>query len=309
VIEAFHLSKSFGDFTAVSDVSFRCGRGEVVGFLGPNGAGKTTTIRMLAGYLVPSSGKAEIAGVDVGTHSLEARRLIGYLPETVPLYKEMTVFSYLKFMAQIRGVRKQSAEERVEAIADVCGLSNHLHLHIGKLSKGFRQRVGLAQAIVHDPPVLILDEPTSGIDPIQIVQTKQLIRELGRNRTVLVSSHVLPVVRELCDRAIILKEGSVVVEDSIEGLLASASNAHRFELEIMGPTESIRRVLQEIIGVEKILENSPYWTIECLGDEDFQAEIYSALAGNELELVSSRALPVDLEDIFLDLTTAHRSDD
>jgi ABC-2 type transport system ATP-binding protein len=302
VIEVLGLSKRFGDVEAVSNISFSCGTSEVVGFLGPNGAGKTTTMRMITGYLVPTSGHAKVAGVDILERSLEARRLIGYLPETVPLYAEMTVLDYLNFMALLRGVSRRIVGQRVEKTADLCGLSEHLRVHIGKLSKGFRQRVGLAQAIVHDPRVLVLDEPTSGIDPIQIAQTKQLIRQLGQDRTVLISSHVLPVVSELCERVIIINGGQIVAEDSIENLLAAATDSQSFELEIAGPTEMVQRSLEEVPLVDEVFYRAPHHIIRYSGGQVTQTQILASLTENDFKLLKSRIIPMELEDVFLRLT-------
>lgn len=204
MIDVERITKQYGDFTALQDVSFHVGKGEVVGFLGPNGAGKTTTMRILAGFVPPTSGSAQIAGHDVFFDSLEARRRIGYLPETVPLYNEMTVLGYLDYMSKLRGIRDRV--DAVEAAIEATSLSDRAGTIIGKLSKGYRQRVGLAQALVHDPEVLILDEPTIGLDPKQILEVRELIRELGKDHTVILSTHILPEVSQICSRVIIIND-------------------------------------------------------------------------------------------------------
>ena len=218
MIEVSHLSKSYGDYTAVSDVSFSASKGEIVGFLGPNGAGKTTTIRMLATYLPPSAGSASIAGFDIVTQADEVRRRIGYLPENPPLYPEMTVREYLWFIAQIKGVPRSAMVERVEQVMERCFIADVRNKLCQHLSRGYRQRVGLAQAIIHDPEVIILDEPTSGLDPKQIIEIRQLIRSLGQSHTVLLSTHILPEVSMVCNKVVIINRGKVVIESALTQL-------------------------------------------------------------------------------------------
>jgi ABC-2 type transport system ATP-binding protein len=218
MIEISHLSKSYGDYAAVSDVSFSASKGEIVGFLGPNGAGKTTTIRMLATYLPPSAGRASIAGFDTVTQADEVRRRIGYLPENPPLYPEMTVREYLWFIAQIKGVPRSRMVERVEQVMERCFIADVRNKLCQHLSRGYRQRVGLAQAIIHDPEVIILDEPTSGLDPKQIIEIRQLIRSLGQSHTVLLSTHILPEVSMVCNKVVIINRGKVVIESALSQL-------------------------------------------------------------------------------------------
>ncbi len=218
MIEVSHLSKSYGDYTAVSDVSFSANKGEIVGFLGPNGAGKTTTIRMLATYLPPSAGRASIAGFDIGTQADEVRKRIGYLPENPPLYPEMTVREYLSFVAEIKGVPRAAMAERIDQVMERCFISDVRNKLCQHLSRGYRQRVGLAQAIIHDPEVIILDEPTSGLDPKQIIEIRQLIRSLGQSHTVLLSTHILPEVSMVCSKVVIINRGKVVIESALNQL-------------------------------------------------------------------------------------------
>lgn len=218
MIEVNNLSKSYGDYKAVSDVTFSADKGQVVGFLGPNGAGKTTTIRMLATYLPPSSGKATIAGFDVVSQADEVRKRIGYLPENPPLYPEMTVREYLKFIAEIKGVARAGMNEKIDSVMERCFIADVRNKLCQHLSRGYRQRVGLAQAIIHDPSVIILDEPTSGLDPKQIIEIRQLIRSLGETHTVLLSTHILPEVSMVCNKVVIINRGRVVIESMLNQL-------------------------------------------------------------------------------------------
>jgi ABC-2 type transport system ATP-binding protein len=218
MIEVSNLSKSYGDYKAVSDVTFSATKGQIVGFLGPNGAGKTTTIRMLATYLPPSSGKATIAGFDVVSQADEVRKRIGYLPENPPLYPEMTVREYLKFIAEIKGVPRADMSERIDSVMERCFIAYVKNKLCQHLSRGYRQRVGLAQAIIHEPSVIILDEPTSGLDPKQIIEIRQLIRSLGEAHTVLLSTHILPEVSMVCNKVVIINRGRVVIESMLNQL-------------------------------------------------------------------------------------------
>jgi ABC-2 type transport system ATP-binding protein len=223
MIEVKHLTKAYGSFVAVRDISFKAEEGQILGFLGPNGAGKTTTMRIITGYMPATSGTAAVNGLDIFTDSLEARRLIGYLPESPPLYTDMRVDGYLRFVAKLRGVRRAGVEAAVEHVLQVCGLSEMAHRICGQLSKGYRQRVGLAQALIHDPPVLVLDEPTIGLDPRQIHEIRELIRGLAGRRTIVLSTHILPEVSQICDKVVIINDGQVVLEEQIAQLPAGTS--------------------------------------------------------------------------------------
>jgi ABC-2 type transport system ATP-binding protein len=238
MIEVSGLSKSYGDYQAVAGISFSAQKGEVVGFLGPNGAGKTTTIRMLATYLPPTAGTATIAGFSVTTQADEVRRRIGYLPENPPLYGEMTVREYLKFIAEIKGVPRSATSKRIEEVMERCFVADVANKLCQHLSRGYRQRVGLAQAIIHDPEVIILDEPTSGLDPNQIIKIRQLIKSLGENHTVLLSTHILPEVSAVCDKVVIVNRGRVVVESQLSQLSREKSLEQVF-LESVSQEDSV----------------------------------------------------------------------
>jgi ABC-2 type transport system ATP-binding protein len=223
MIEVKNLTKRYGDFVAVRDVSFKADQGSILGFLGPNGAGKTTTMRVITGFMPATEGTVLVDGLDVFTESLEAHRLLGYLPETPPLYSDMRVDSYLRFVAKLRGLRRSDVEAAVERVLKVCGLADMAHRICGQLSKGYRQRVGLAQAIIHNPPVLVLDEPTIGLDPRQIHEIRGLIHELRGQHTIVLSTHILPEVSQICDRVVIINSGRVVLEESLGSLPAGKS--------------------------------------------------------------------------------------
>ena len=223
MIEVRNLTKRYGDLVAVKDLSFSAARGQILGFLGPNGAGKTTTMRIITGFLPATSGSVQVAGFDTFSESQLARRHIGYLPENPPLYNDMTVWSYLSFVARIRGIARTKIPEANQRAIEKCGLEDVATRVLGQLSKGFRQRVGLAQALIHDPAVLVLDEPTIGLDPRQIIDIRRLIRDLSGERTVILSTHILPEVAQLCDKVVIINRGRIAVEDSIASLTAEAS--------------------------------------------------------------------------------------
>ena len=223
MIDVKNLTKSYGNFVAVKGISFKAERGQILGFLGPNGAGKTTTMRIITGFMPASEGTVEIDGLDIFTNSLEARRRIGYLPETPPLYSDMRVEGYLRFVAKLRGVRRMAVDGAVEHVLEVCGLTDMAHRICGQLSKGYRQRVGLAQALIHNPPVLVLDEPTIGLDPRQIHEIRELIRGLAGERTIVLSTHILPEVSQICDKVVIINEGRVVLEEQIKEMPAGTS--------------------------------------------------------------------------------------
>jgi len=302
MIDVEHLTKQYGDFTALRDVSFHVGKGEVVGFLGPNGAGKTTTMRILTGFMPASSGTARVAGYDVFYDSLEARRRIGYLPETVPLYNEMTVRGYLAHMARLRGVRRR--KEAVERSLEATHLEDRADTIIAKLSKGYRQRVGLAQALVHDPDVLILDEPTIGLDPKQILEVRELIRELGRDHTVILSTHILPEVSQICGRVIIINEGSIVAEDSPENLIAIIGGGDRLFVDVDAPAESVLKTLRQIPHIIRVEPGRQRgYEVTCAVGADCRAEIARQIVSSGWGLLEMRPTGLSLEEVFLKLTT------
>lgn len=253
MIEAEKLTKYYGDRAAVRDLSFEVKKGEIVGLLGPNGAGKTTTMRMLTGYLPIDGGRAVVAGYDVVEKPVEVRRRLGYLPETVPLYTEMPVRAYLDFTAKIRGVPSKGRNRRIEEVMELCRIADVSNKVIGKLSRGYKQRVGLAQAIIHNPQVIILDEPTVGLDPRQIIEIRKVIRDLAGNHSMILSTHILPEVSALCDRVVIVNRGRVLVEDTLANLERQGANSERLRLEVRGPQQEIREFLEqypEVIQVE-----------------------------------------------------------
>jgi ABC-2 type transport system ATP-binding protein len=303
MIRVENLTKYYATRLAVDDISFNVEKGEIVGFLGPNAAGKTTTMRILTGFLAPTRGNAWIAGYNVLSHSLEARRHIGYLPETVPLYTDMTVRSFLEFLARLRGLDKNKIGSRIEEVVDICHLEEYVDVIIGKLSKGFRQRVGVAQAIIHEPDVLILDEPTVGIDPLQVVMTRQLIKELGKEHTILLSTHILPEASTVCERVIIMDEGKIVAEDRIENLSAIVSGSKRIQVEVKGPPNEVGARLRRIPNVMKVRYQTPYHVIECPLGQDLRGKITEAIVQGNWTLLSLESLEMSLEDIFLKLTT------
>jgi ABC-2 type transport system ATP-binding protein len=243
MIEAEKLTKYYGDRAAVRDLSFEVKKGEIVGLLGPNGAGKTTTMRMLTGYLPIDGGRAVVAGYDVVEKPLEVRRRLGYLPETVPLYVEMPVRAYLDFTAKIRGVPARGRRRRIEEVMELCRISDVSERVIGKLSRGYKQRVGLAQAIIHNPQVIILDEPTVGLDPRQIIEIRKVIRDLAGNHSMILSTHILPEVSALCDRVVIINQGRVLVEDTLANLERQGASSERLRLEVRGPQPEIEEFL------------------------------------------------------------------
>jgi ABC-2 type transport system ATP-binding protein len=302
MIQVEGICKTFGQTVALQDVSFHVERGEVLGFLGPNGAGKTTAMRILTGYLAPSAGRATVAGFDVFTQSLEVRRRIGYMPETVPLYPEMTVRSYLEYLAHLRTV--PAGDQRMAYAMDVCGIAHHADTIIGKLSKGYRQRVGLAQALLHDPEVLILDEPTIGLDPKQVVEVRRLIHDLGGERTIVLSTHVLPEVSEMCRRVLIINQGRVVAEDTPQRLTARLEGAERIRLQVQGANEELRQSLAAIEGVLSVepLNGSGYEVQSALG-VDVRPQLAATVVNSGCGLLEMRAGGMSLEQIFLKLTT------
>ncbi|MBN9388402.1 MAG: ATP-binding cassette domain-containing protein [Chloroflexi bacterium] len=284
MIEAEKLTKYYGDRAAVQDLSFEVQKGEIVGLLGPNGAGKTTTMRMLTGYLPIDGGRAVVAGYDVVEKPMEVRRRLGYLPETVPLYTEMPVRAYLDFTAKIRGVPSKGRNRRIEEVMELCRIADVSEKVIGKLSRGYKQRVGLAQAIIHNPQVIILDEPTVGLDPRQIIEIRKVIRDLAGNHSMILSTHILPEVSALCDRVVIVNRGRVLVEDTLANLERQGSNAERLRLEVRGPRQEIQDFLSrwpDVVEVE-IPTNTTTASIDSQGNlapaveqEDEAAEINS----------------------------------
>jgi ABC-2 type transport system ATP-binding protein len=295
------LTKDFGSRRAIDNLTFEAKKGEILGFLGPNGAGKTTTMRILCGYMPPTMGKAEVAGFDVIEQSLEVRKRVGYMPETVPLYPEMTVFDYLKFMADLR--RVPDAEDRVDEILELLNLADRADGYIGNLSKGMRQRVGLAQSMVHRPEVLILDEPTIGLDPAQIIEVRNIIRDLGKEHTILLSTHILSEAQQVCNRVLIINKGKIIAEDTPEQLQMRLTGSQHFTLHIGGDADGVEELLGKISGVVKVASNGTgQFEIETLPGQDPRPEVTRAIVTAGYNLLEMRQVGMSLEDIFLQLT-------
>ena len=313
MIEVDKVTKYFGSFPAITDISFRAEQGEVLGFLGPNGAGKTTTMKIITGFMPPSSGRVTVAGYDVITESVEARRHIGYMPETVPLYGEMTVDDYLRFMGRIRGMSRSYIRRRIDDVIGICRLEEYQSSYISKLSKGFRQRVGIAQAILHEPDVLILDEPTIGIDPIQVVETRQLIKSLGGEHTLIVSTHILPEVSTICERVIIIHEGQIVAVDRPENLGSRLRGAERIEMDVKGRTEDVMRSLRDVEGVTDVAQTPATdggissYVVQAEYGSEVRAQLASAVVRGGWDLLRLDSVGMTLEEIFLQLTTSEEA--
>ena len=309
MIDVQDVSKRYGDFVAVEGVTFHVPKGEVLGFLGPNGAGKTTTMRILTGYMPPSGGKVTIAGYDVFFQSRDARVHIGYLPETVPLYTDMTVHAYLDFQAALHGMRNPHKRERINEVIHRMRLEEYADSLIAKLSKGYRQRVGIAQAIIHEPDVLVLDEPTIGIDPIQVVETRELIKELGRDHTIILSTHILPEVSMICQRVIIINEGQLVAMDTAENLSAQLGGPEQVRLVVRGPAREVAAVLRDVSGVQTVdwenagAEGAFRFQVACRVGRDARPQMAAAITQRHWDLLELQAMGMSLEDIFLRLTT------
>jgi ABC-2 type transport system ATP-binding protein len=309
MIEVQNLTRRYGEFTAVDTVSFSVGDGEIVGMLGPNGAGKTTAIRMITGFLPPTSGRITVGGRDLLEDSVEARGNIGYLPETVALYPEMRVSEYLAYRARLEGMSRVEAREAIPGVLSDCLLEEVSRQVIGTLSKGFRQRVGLAAAILHEPDVLVLDEPTVGLDPKQIIAIRELIRKLGEQRTLLLSTHILPEVELLCDRVVIIDRGRVVAEGTPESLRQNWQGEAVVTLELKSPAAETSEVLAAvpgIVGVEQVGDRR--FELRCRAGSDPREEIFRAAVDRQWTLLELALRQASLEDIFVRLTTSDRAE-
>ncbi len=300
MIQVVRLSKRFGSFKAVDGLGFEVGKGEIVGLLGPNGAGKTTTMRMLTTYLTPTSGQASLAGFDVLDDPLEVRRRVGYLPENVPLYVEMRVREYLRFRARLKDVPRSKLRRAVGEVIDRCRLEEVENRIIGQLSRGYRQRVGLAEAMVHDPPILILDEPTSGLDPLQILEVRKLIRELGDRHTILLSTHILPEVEAVCGRVIIIARGRLALDDRLENLRQDTT----IVLEARGPAEAVGAAIRTLPGVERVRldhEDGEHagFLVQTRGDHDLREAVCLKLTSNGWPLRQLDLRRSSLEERFI----------
>ena len=314
MIEVAGLTKRYGPTLAVSDVSFEVRKGEVLGFLGPNGAGKTTTMRVITGYLPPSEGKVLVAGYDVVEEPLEAKRRTGYLPETPPVYPDMTVTEYLGFVARIKGVPRKEMKARISEVIEKCAITDHQHRQIGKLSKGYRQRVGLAQALIHNPEVLILDEPTAGLDPKQIIETRELIRGLAGQHTIVLSTHILPEVSKTCDRVVVINQGKVVAVGTPDELTHRLQGYETVLLTVEGPAAEINDKLNRVGGVNKVEQREAQdsrvtFEVHTKKDHDVRAELARAVVESRWNLLELKTSGLSLEDIFLKLTTKDLSEE
>ena len=324
MIKVEGLTKRYANHVAVDNISFEVAKGQIVGFLGPNGAGKTTTMRVLTCFLPPTSGSASIGGFDVLEQPMEVKRRIGYLPETPPLYPEMEVGEYLEFVGRLKGVLKQNLARRVDEVAEKCSVADVKMKLIGKLSKGYRQRVGLAQAIIHNPDVLILDEPTSGLDPQQIIETRDLIKGLAGDHTIILSTHILPEVEQLCERVIIIAKGKLVATDTVANLTSRLRGAETVAIEVLPRNgavlvaEEVQRKLEQVAGVSRVLARDAHipnahkgavaFTVESQQGQHVRPELARAVIESGWNLNDLHAVGLSLEEIFLELTGAPKQD-
>lgn len=298
------LTKYYGNHPAISRLTFEVAQGEIVGFLGPNGAGKTTTLKILAGFMAPTSGQALINGHDCVTDSLAVRRSLGYLPETAPLYTELTVSQFLRFAARAKGVDSKQEPGELARVVAACGLEEVQNTLVSSLSKGFRQRTGLAQALLHSPPLLILDEPTIGLDPAQIVEIRQLIKDLSGDHTVVLSSHILPEVSQLCQRVIIINRGQIVASDTPENLSRQLGRGSRQKIEVRGPADEIVTALKGLAGVKEVIhQGERTFLVESGDDLELRPEIARLVVARGWDLLAMQAQDFTLEEVFLNLVT------
>ncbi|HMN68538.1 MAG TPA: ABC transporter ATP-binding protein [Bdellovibrionales bacterium] len=303
MIEVRGLSKSYGDRPAIRGLNFTVRKGEVVGFLGPNGAGKSTTMKIITGYMAPSAGEVRVAGFDVFENPIEVKKRIGYLPETPPVYHDMFVEDYLTFVARLKGVARDRVRPLVDGALEKTTLGEVRRRLIGNLSKGFKQRVGLAQALVSDPEILILDEPTVGLDPKQVAEMRQLIRRLKGQHTIVLSTHILPEVQASCEKVIIINQGGIVAEDSLEGLTRRMSGGGRVvTVRVRRGQEQMASGLKTLSGVRSVVNQGNYLEIQTDPDESISEEIAGFLVGQNAGLLEMRSTNLDLEDIFIKLT-------
>jgi ABC-2 type transport system ATP-binding protein len=308
VIEVQHLTKQYGPVTAVNDISFRVERGEILGFLGPNGAGKTTTMRILTGYMPATDGRAVVAGFDVFDQPIEAKRRTGYLPETPPLYPDTTVSEYLDFVAKIKGVPSAGRRDRIRQVMERVRIIDMADRLCAKLSKGYRQRVGLAQAIIHNPDVLILDEPTAGLDPKQIIETRNLIKELAGDHTIVLSTHILPEVSQTCERVLIINKGRVVAEDTPYNLTARLRGSETMYVQVDANGSDAFPALQQVPGVTRVIEadrggSTIGYEVEAESGRDVRRDLARAVVAGGWGLLELRPMHMSLEEVFLSLTT------
>lgn len=308
MIEIKNLTKKFGSNVVLNDISLNVHKGEILGFLGPNGAGKTTTMKIITSFWTPTKGQIKIDGIDVVTDSLATRKKIGYLPETVPLYDDMRVYEYLKFVAEIRGLEKDQIKTRIKKVVGECGLTKVLRKPIEELSKGFRQRLGLAQAIMHEPDILILDEPTTGLDPNQIVEIRDLIKRIGKEKTVIFSTHILGEVSATCDRAVIINNGKIVGEGSPDELTKLSGGQEIIYLKVKGPQDTVLSKLKEMENVEEVKAKDQEsadthgYEIKPKAGVDLREYLFMTIKDNNWSILELYKKQVSLEDVFRELT-------
>jgi ABC-2 type transport system ATP-binding protein len=314
MIEVKSVTKRFGRITAVDDISFDVRKGEILGFLGPNGAGKTTTMRILTCFIPPTEGTVSVAGHDIFKEPLQIKRKIGYLPETPPIYPEMTVIEYLNFVARIKGLSGSRRIKQVEKVFETCAITDVRDQLAGRLSKGYRQRVGLAQALVHDPEILILDEPTAGLDPKQIIETRELIKGLAGQHTIILSTHILPEVSMTCERVVIINRGRVVAEDTPEALTLRLQGTQVLSITVDGPEESVRGLIGAQSGVAKVevevqsgKNGARTYRIETTEGQDIRRELAARIVEQGYGLLELKQSSLSLEDIYLQLTTSEET--
>jgi ABC-2 type transport system ATP-binding protein len=306
MIEAEGLTKFYGPLPAIRDVTFRVERGEVVGFLGPNGAGKSTTIRILTCYMPPTAGTARIEGLDCFEESLAVRGRVGYLPENVPLYGELTVKGFLRFAAGAKGVEGKRVDAEVRRVVGICGLENTAHRIIGHLSKGFRQRVGLAQALLNNPSVLVLDEPTIGLDPSQIIEIRRLIQELREEHTILLSSHILPEVAQICQRVLIINKGQIIATDTPANLTSQLQTSAQIQIKVAGEVAELASALGHLNGIQKVSmadSDNRRLFVETDRSRDLRPDIARLVVDKGIDLLELKLVDLSLEDIFMQLVT------
>jgi len=312
MIKAVNLSKYYQNTPAIKDISFEAQKGEILGFLGPNGAGKTTTMRILTSYLSPTSGKAEIDGLDVSKHSLKVRQLIGYLPENTPLYEDMRVNEYLDFRGALKGLKGKDRSSRLNSVVERCALGDVKRRIIGQLSKGYHQRVALAEAILGDPKVLILDEPTVGLDPHQIRQVRNLIKELGGERTIILSTHILPEAEMICGRVIIINKGELVAVDTPDNLRNRLIGGFTIQLEVRGPADKIKEALSKVSGVNQVMVDKEgdlaRFNVNAQSDHDIREELFKVIVAGGWSLRELKYEMASLEDIFVHITTQEKAE-
>ncbi len=308
MIEVESITKRYGSLVAIKDVSFTVEKGEVVGFLGPNGAGKTTTLKIITCYMPPTEGRVRVDGIDCLEDSLAVRKRLGYLPESVPLYKEMTVGRFLRFVAESKGVDGKQRNKEIDRVVDTCGLSSVKNRIIAHLSKGYRQRVGIAQALINDPPILIFDEPTIGLDPSQIIEIRQLIKNLGEEKTIILSSHILPEVSQVCQKVIIINKGKVIATETPANLTSQLQKSTRIVLQIKSDSQPIDSIIEKLSNIPGVLnisrdDHDETLIVETDQSKDLRPQISRTVIENNWDLLEIKLQDFSLEDIFLQLVT------